>query len=146
MRILEPTEEKSVETNYRVTGMSCAACAAHVQKAVAKLDGVEQSEVNISTEKLHVKFDESKLDFERIKKAVEDAGYGLENDKTVKRAELGVEGMTCAACSAAVERSIKRLSGVHSASVNLATHRAAVEYDPSVVRLSAIRQAIEKAG
>ncbi len=65
------------EKIYPITGMSCASCAAHAQKAVAKLDGVEHSEVNIQTEKLRVRFDENKVDFPLLKKTIEDAGYEL---------------------------------------------------------------------
>ena len=99
------------EKNYRVTGMTCGACAAHVQKAVSKLPGVAHSDVNIATEKLNVGFDESVVGFEQLKKAVEDAGYGLADAQPVKKLEIAVDGMTCAACSAAVERSIKKTVG-----------------------------------
>lgn len=71
------------EKIYPVTGMSCASCAAHAQKAVAKLDGVEHSEVNIQTEKLRVRFDETKVDFALLKKTVEDAGYTLLDEEEV---------------------------------------------------------------
>ncbi len=135
-----------MEKYYRVTGMSCASCAAHAQKAVAKLNGVELSEVNIATEKLRVIYDESKLGFEQLQKAVEDAGYGLVDEQPLKKLELLVEGMTCAACSAAVERAVKKLPGIKSASVNLTTNRAVIEYDPSAVKLFGIKQAITKAG
>ena len=53
-----------VEKNYSVTGMTCSACAVHVQKAISKLDGVESCEVNITTEKLNLKYDEEKQSFE----------------------------------------------------------------------------------
>ncbi|MDR0450753.1 MAG: heavy metal translocating P-type ATPase [Treponema sp.] len=57
-----------------------------------------------------------------------------------------VGGMTCAACAARVEKAIARLEGVESAAVNLATEKATVVYNSAVVRVSAIREAIEKAG
>ncbi len=59
---------------------------------------------------------------------------------------LDIRGMTCAACSARVERVVKRLDGVESVSVNLATERASVSYRPEAIRLLTIREAIEKAG
>ncbi|MDR2659438.1 MAG: heavy metal translocating P-type ATPase [Spirochaetaceae bacterium] len=59
---------------------------------------------------------------------------------------LAIGGMTCAACSARVEKAILKTPGVDSASVNLATERATVSYDPSVIRLSAIKEAVQKAG
>ena len=122
------------ERTYSITGMTCAACAAHVQKEVSKLDGVEYADVNISTEKLHVRFDEQRIDFPDIKKAVVESGYGIEDN--ARRLTLGVEGMTCASCSAAVERTLYSLEGVKSASVNIATNKAAVEYDAAVVSAS----------
>jgi len=135
------------EKNYQVTGMTCAVCAAHVQKAIEKLEGVEAGSVNLATERLTVRYDENKTGFEAFKKAVEDAGYGLEPPvDRYKKAEVGVEGMTCAACSAAVERSVKKLPGVEGASVNLTTNRLDVEYDPASVKLSEIKSAVEKAG
>jgi Cu+-exporting ATPase len=54
--------------------------------------------------------------------------------------------MTCAACSARVERAIRKLEGVESAVVNLATEKATVVYDPRLLRLSSIKEAVERAG
>ncbi len=134
------------EKSYKVTGMTCSACAAHVQKAVAKLDGVETSEVNIATEKLNIRFNEAKQSVETIQKAVENAGYGLLEEQQLKKVELHIEGMSCAACSSAVERTTRKLSGVSMAQVNLTTNRGTFEYDPSKVKLLEIKAAIEKAG
>ena len=57
--------------------MTCSACSAHVQKTVSNLPGVEIGEVNLATEDLRVRYDETQMDFGKIKKAVEDSGYGL---------------------------------------------------------------------
>ncbi len=135
-----------VEKSYTVTGMTCASCAAHVQKSTAKLDGVELSEVNIATETLNVRYDGQKLDFEKLKKAVESAGYGLVEEQKTKKIEMIIEGMSCASCSSAVERVSRKLDGVSSAQVNLTTNRGSFEYDPSKVKLSEIKAAIVKAG
>ncbi|MCL1793021.1 MAG: heavy metal translocating P-type ATPase [Oscillospiraceae bacterium] len=59
---------------------------------------------------------------------------------------INVGGMHCAACAQRVEKSIKKLEGVDSASVNFATEKAAVSYDPDKILLPAILEAIEKAG
>lgn len=134
------------EQSYQVTGMTCSACSAAVQRAVGKLDGVDHAEVNLATETLRVQFDESQVDFDKLKDAVEHAGYGLVEPQVLKRAELGVDGMTCASCSSAVERELKKLDGVSEASVNLATNRAAFSYDPAKVKLAQVREAITKSG
>ena len=135
-----------LEKTYRVTNMTCSACSAAVQRAVSRLDGVSSCEVNIATEKMTVLFDETKLGFPDLQKAVERAGYGLIEEQTSKAVELAIEGMTCSACSAAVERSTKKLQGVLSAEVNLATNRGTFVYEPSIIKLSEIKAAIEKAG
>ncbi len=62
--------------NFDVTGMTCSACSAHVEKSVAKLDGMGHVSVNLLTNSMQVEYEEGKLDTERIVKAVEDAGYG----------------------------------------------------------------------
>ena len=58
---------------YDITGMSCAACSARVEKAVSKLDGVEECSVNLLTNSMAVKGSASS---DEIIKAVENAGYG----------------------------------------------------------------------
>jgi Cu+-exporting ATPase len=59
---------------------------------------------------------------------------------------LFIGGMTCAACSARVERALRKLEGIESATVNLATEKATVVFDPRALRLSSIKEAVEKAG
>ena len=58
---------------YNITGMSCAACQAHVEKAVSKVPGVESVSVSLLTNSMGV---EGSANSEAIVKAVEDAGYG----------------------------------------------------------------------
>ncbi len=134
------------ESRYTVTGMTCASCSAHVQRAASKVPGVTSAEVNLANETLTVQYDESKANFDTFRQAVEQAGYGLIAPQVGKHAELGVDGMTCASCSAAVERALKKLDGVTEASVNLATNRASFVYDPAKVKLAQVREAITKAG
>ncbi|MGB3541848.1 cation transporter, partial [Rubrivirga sp.] len=61
-------------------------------------------------------------------------------------ATLSIEGMTCAACSGRVERSLSALEGVETASVNLVTERATVAYDPEQVTPSELAETVEGAG
>ena len=116
------------------------------KKPYTDLTASHPCDVNVATDKMTVNFDEKSLDFDSIKSAVEGAGYGLEEDIQVARVELAIGGMTCAACSAAVERAARKLDGVISAQVNLATNRGIFEYDPSKVKLADIKSAIKEAG
>jgi Cu+-exporting ATPase len=59
---------------------------------------------------------------------------------------LLIGGMTCAACSKRVEKAISKLEGIDRVSVNFATEKAYVSFDPQSIRLSAIRAAVENAG
>ena len=54
--------------------------------------------------------------------------------------------MTCAACAKAVERAVGKLEGISQAKVNLATERLTITYEPSIIRLSDIKNAVKKAG
>ncbi|WP_139905759.1 heavy metal translocating P-type ATPase [Clostridium thermarum] len=132
------------EKTLKIEGMTCAACAKAVERASRKLEGVSEANVNFATEKLNIKFDETKLSVADIQAVIEKAGYKALTESISKT--LKVEGMTCAACVRAVERAVSKLEGVESASVNFATEKLLVSYDSSKVRLSDIKGAITKAG
>ncbi len=128
----------------KIEGMTCAACVKAVERAAKKLDGVEEANVNLATEKLSISYDTDKVKIEDIQNAISKAGYKAVNE-TVK-AVLKIEGMTCAACVRAVERSVKRLDGVEEANVNLATEKLVVSFETSKLRIADIKQAVYKAG
>lgn len=65
---------------FVVTGMTCSACSAHVEKAVGKLDGVSRVSVNLLTNSMAVDYDEAKLKAQDITEAVVKAGYGAEEE------------------------------------------------------------------
>ena len=113
-----------INETYNITGMTCAACAKAVERVVKKLDGVESQNVNIATEKLNIVYDSSKVSFDTIKKSIEKAGYGVEVEDENKVIDLMIEGMTCASCAKAVERVVKKLDGIDSINVNIATDKA----------------------
>ena len=63
-----------------------------------------------------------------------------------ERVDLPITGMTCAACAARIERSLEKAEGVEEASVNLATERATIQFDPAVTGLEKIVETIRGAG
>ena len=65
---------------------------------------------------------------------------------TTERATIPVTGMTCAACSARIQRTLERAPGVASANVNLMTNSATVEFDPAVSSLDALVATITDTG
>lgn len=131
---------------YDIHGMTCAACALNIEKTVSKLPGVRKASINPASEKLFVEYDPEALPNGEVQQAVERIGYEAVEQTPLQHITIPVGGMTCAACSSRVEKAIRKLEGVETASVNLATEKATVTYRSGVVRQAAIRQAIEKAG
>ncbi|MDQ3491629.1 MAG: heavy metal translocating P-type ATPase [Chloroflexota bacterium] len=65
---------------------------------------------------------------------------------TPERASLAVEGMTCASCVRRIERHVAKVPGVSEVSVNLATERASVSFDPAATGIPELVAAVERAG
>ncbi|MGL6064178.1 MAG: heavy metal translocating P-type ATPase [Fusobacteriaceae bacterium] len=76
----------------RIEGMNCSACSRHVERVTKKLEGIIESNVNLATEKLTIKFDETKINVEDIIKAIEKAGYkGIEEEGELRKNKKDVE-------------------------------------------------------
>ncbi len=129
-----------------IRGMTCAACAQRIEKTVRKLPGIGQASVNLASEKLFVEYDADSLQLSQIKEAVSKIGYEVVEKTDASKVTIPIGGMTCASCAQRIEKVVGKLDGIDSVSVNLATEKATVSYHPQSVRLSAIKQAIEKIG
>jgi Cu+-exporting ATPase len=129
----------------RIGGMTCAACAGRIEKTVRKIEGVASASVNLAAEKLFVEYAGTHT-LSSIREAVVKIGYEVTEKPRGVSVTIPIGGMTCAACAARVEKALRGLEGIESASVNLATEKAAVVYNPASIRVSAIKEAIEKAG
>lgn len=66
-----------LEEVYLIEGMSCAACSSAVERVTRKLEGVERSDVNLTTNKMIIYYDETKVDSELIMAKVKKAGFGI---------------------------------------------------------------------
>ncbi|GGJ34229.1 heavy metal translocating P-type ATPase [Neoroseomonas lacus] len=100
-----------------VEGMTCAACAGRVRRALLAVPGVVEAEVNPASGQAEVN---GTADRAALSAAVAKAGYQV--PETVF--DLSIGGMTCASCAGRVERALAAVPGVLEASVNLATERA----------------------
>lgn len=127
-----------------IEGMTCASCAQTVEKATKNLEGVQEANVNLATEKLNISYDESRLSVEEIQSAVGQAGYKALTGREHK--SFNIEGMTCASCAQTVEKATGTLNGVISSSVNLATEKMTVDFDPAFLTVSDITQAVADSG
>lgn len=63
------------ETNLKIEGMHCAGCSTRLEKVLNNLDGVETAKVSLEEKKATIKYDETKINIENIKEAIEDAGF-----------------------------------------------------------------------
>lgn len=136
------SDAKRKSASFPVTGMTCATCAGAIADSLNELEGVLQADVNLATERATVTFDPGKVDAAKMRRAVEDAGYGV----IMNELTLSIGGMSCASCVNTVEEAVGELDGVLSASVNLVTEKLTVRYDPQRVRVARIKKAVVDAG
>lgn len=73
-----------MKVKFAIQGMTCSSCQAHVEKAVSKLEGMRNVNVNLLSNQMVVEYDETILDNDQIIKAVVDAGYGANVAKPEK--------------------------------------------------------------
>ncbi|MGO1713209.1 MAG: heavy metal translocating P-type ATPase, partial [Senegalia sp. (in: firmicutes)] len=130
----------------KINGMTCSSCANTVEKNVNKIEGIKNANVNFATEKLNVDFDESKTTLEDIKKAVDNAGYSVEEEVDFREVTMPIGGMTCTSCANSIEKEVRKLEGIETISVNSATEKAKIKYNPYLTRITDIKEAVERAG
>jgi P-type Cu+ transporter len=134
--------EKVQESQFQITGMTCAACAIRIEKGLKKMEGVEEANVNLALEKATIKYDAATMNPTAIQKKIQDLGF----DVVTNKIELDITGMTCAACSTRIEKGLNKMDGVLMANVNLALEKATVEYNPSLLAPKDMIQKVDKLG
>ncbi len=137
-----PVIEGAKKINLPIKGMSCASCAAKIEKGLSAVAGVEGASVNFATEKATIAFDPKKAKTEDFVKTIKDLGY----DTGIEKVILPIQGMTCASCVEKVEKALNSTAGVIRASVNFATEKATVEYIASEVTINELKKSVEAAG
>ena len=125
-----------------LSGMTCASCAATIRKGLSSLRGVTAANVNFASERASLQYDPKVASAQQFANTIADLGYQAQTEKLI----LPVEGMTCAACAAKIEKALSALEGVVGVHANLATERATVEYFPAAVGLSGFEEAVRSAG
>jgi len=134
--------DRNIELTLPVTGMTCAACVRRVERAIAAVDGVGESSVNLATESARVAFDPATTGAGEIVEVVREAGFGVDLD----RLEADVEGIFCASCVKRIEDALLRLPAVVTASVNLATGGVVVEAVAGAITMDDVARAAASAG
>ncbi|MCJ1238945.1 hypothetical protein MMC14_006937 [Varicellaria rhodocarpa] len=160
-------------TTLRVNGMTCGACTSSVESGFKGVDGVGNISVSLVMERAVVQHDPEKITADRIKDIIEDRGFDAavistdlpisserdsmdtvvmateeasETGPQTSTTTLAVEGMTCGACTSAVEGGFKDVAGIKSISISLLSERAVVEHDAFAISPEAIAEIIEDRG
>ena len=126
-----------------VTGMTCANCVATVERNTKKVSGVVEANVNYASEKVTFSYDPAVMkDPRAVIERIQRAGY----DVPSVTVELPITGMTCANCSATVQRALNKVDGVLEANVNYASEKAAVTVAAGTATRADLTAAVRKAG
>jgi Cu+-exporting ATPase len=165
------TPSHMAQTTLRVGGMTCGACTSAVESGFKGVEGVGNVSVSLVMERAVVMHDPQKISAEKIQEIIEDRGFDAEvlatdlpspmfdrkrymydededgeEEEAFTTTTLAVEGMTCGACTSAVEGGFKDVAGVKHFSISLLAERAVVEHDASILSAEQIAEIIEDRG
>jgi Cu+-exporting ATPase len=129
-----------------VKGMTCASCAARIEKVLSAQDGIKAAAVNLAAETLEVEWDKTRISLDDIAEEVAGLGFELEVPSSEVTLDLAIKGMTCASCSARIEKVVSGLEGVRTMQVNLATETGVAVFDPHTISKRKILETISGLG
>ncbi len=138
MNTVAKPESQSVE--LPLAGMTCAACAARIEKQLNKLPGVEAA-VNFATERATIRYAGADVTAARLVETIRKTGFEV----PPATLDLAIGGMTCAACATRIEKQLNKLEGVEAA-VNLAAERAHIRYVPGLADAERLIATVVKTG
>ncbi|KAK6340280.1 hypothetical protein TWF730_002044 [Orbilia blumenaviensis] len=143
-------------TTVSVEGMTCGACTSAVEKGFADMDGIVSIDVSLMMNRAVVVHESGKVSAQTIVDTIEDRGFDAALISSVESkakatshyatSTIGIEGMTCGACTSAVEGGLKDVDGIGSVSVSLVMNRAVIQHDPEVISAEQIAEIIEDRG
>ena len=125
-----------------IEGMHCASCVLSVNKTFGKIEGVEEVDADLASNKLHITVDTKKISYEEMERLVKNLGFDLHSDEMTIR----IQGMHCASCTMNVENFLIRLDGIFDVKADLTSQTAKIRYDASKVTLDEIEDVIVSLG
>ncbi len=131
---------------YAITGMSCANCAARIEKSLANREGVQTAVVNFAMAELTVSYDPAAVTKEQLLTSVEELGYGVIRPEPEGELNFGVQGLHCASCVNTLEKKLLEHPAVTAAIVNLAAETGFVRFDPLQIDAAGIFTIVHTAG
>ncbi|KAG5929487.1 hypothetical protein E4U42_005752 [Claviceps africana] len=155
-------------TTLSVEGMTCGACTSAVEAGFTDVDGVGSVSVSLIMERAVVMHDPQIISAEKVRDIIEDRGFDAQvlstdlpspvvsrfadsakrssKDNELVTTTIAVEGMTCGACTSAVESGFKDVAGVQSFSISLLSERAVIEHDSTILTPEQVAEMIEDRG
>lgn len=139
---LTPSADGLIQAQFKVEGMTCAACETKVTKALNALEGVKQASASADSKLAKVRYNPQKARDRDLADAIRKAGFKVQAETVA----LKVDGMTCAACSDKVASKLAALQGVSEQKVCHEAKQAVVTFDPEKVSTRDIIAAIDATG
>ncbi|UCD65451.1 MAG: copper-translocating P-type ATPase [Deltaproteobacteria bacterium] len=129
-----------------VKGMTCASCSARIERVLSGQEGIKVVNVNLAAETMEVEWDDLAVSLDDIGERVAGLGFELEAPISEVTLDLAIKGMTCASCSARIEKVVSGLPGVNSMQVNLAAETGVVVFDQDAISKRRILETIASLG
>jgi len=138
-----------------IGGMDCGGCAKTIEATLQQLPGVGEAKVRFATERLNVTYDSQQVDEAAIRDRVTALGYTLEPISTqpssvqtpsTQTLQAQVSGMDCGGCAKTIAANLQQLPGINEATVNFASERLNVLYDPQQTSEAAIIRRVTELG
>lgn len=132
---------KKNEIDVPVDGMHCSSCSLIVEKSLGKLDGIEQVDVDLNTNKAHLVLN-GNVSKDLIDETVQSVGFTIPYDEVT----IQIAGMHCASCVNNVEKLLPRIDGIVEVNANLSNQKVAIKYYRGTLNLNEIQKMIEVLG
>jgi Cu+-exporting ATPase len=143
--VSQPKSQKALSGQFRIGGMTCAACVNSVEGILMKLPGVKRAVVALATSLGEVEYDPTAISKDEIVQAIEDAGFeaALLHSSEQDKALLGLTGLHTERDVDLLHDILRKMEGLRQFDVNSAHTEVEITFDPEVVSLRSIVDTIE---
>ena len=133
---------------FNVNGMFCGSCVSSIEKSLRQTDGILGVSVSLLAQSAEVRYNGLLICPDQIVDKIEEIGFEAKvmKEDSKKSVCLRIFGMTCASCSASIERELSKVPGIKKVSVNLLGQSGVFEYDKSKIGIRKIISHIEDIG
>ncbi|KAF2820742.1 heavy metal translocatin [Ophiobolus disseminans] len=159
-------------TTLKVEGMTCGACTSAIESGFQSVDGIGNVSISLVMERAVIQHDPEIISADQVKEIIEDRGFDADvlatdlpattttedhflsdsedgdevSDAKIATTTLSVGGMTCGACTSAVEGAFKDVAGIKSFSISLLSERCVIEHDTTIISPEKLAEEIEDVG